>query len=103
MPAEVAELVRQYEGGADMKVLAARWGSHRTTMAGHLRRTGVALRRQGAVAAWQESVMPLGSGYALSGTGYLDGLSVAAIAQKVADATVAAVTDELDESATSTP
>lgn len=50
-----------------------------------------------AVAAWQESVMPLGSGYALSETGYLDGLSVAAIAQKVADATVAAVTADLDE------
>jgi nucleotide-binding universal stress UspA family protein len=43
-----------------------------------------------AIAAWQESVMPLGSGHALSETGYLDGLGVAAVAQKVADDTVAA-------------
>jgi hypothetical protein len=30
-----------------MKVLAARWGLHRTTVAGHLRQAGVKLRRQG--------------------------------------------------------
>jgi hypothetical protein len=33
--------------GDDMRGLAARWGLHRTTVAGHLRRAGVELRRQG--------------------------------------------------------
>ena len=49
--AEQAErLVREYEGGDDMTVLAARWGLHRTTVAAHLRRAGVTLRRQGVSA-----------------------------------------------------
>jgi nucleotide-binding universal stress UspA family protein len=48
-----------------------------------------------AIVAWQESVLPLGSGYVVSETGYLDGLSVADVAQKVADDTVAAVAAEL--------
>jgi nucleotide-binding universal stress UspA family protein len=52
-----------------------------------------------AVVAWQESVMPLGSGYPVGETGYLDGLSVAAVAQKVADDTVAAVVAEVGEPA----
>ncbi len=52
-----------------------------------------------AIAAWQESVMPLGSGYPVGETGYLDGRSVAEVAQKIADDTVAAVTAELGEPA----
>jgi DNA-directed RNA polymerase specialized sigma24 family protein len=44
---EVVELVREYESGADMTELAARWGVHRTTVASHLRRAGAELRRQG--------------------------------------------------------
>ncbi len=45
--AQVAELVAEYQAGADMKELAVRWHAHRTTVAGHLRRAGVELRRQG--------------------------------------------------------
>ncbi len=37
----------EYEAGADMRDLAARWGVHRTTVADHLRRAGIELRRQG--------------------------------------------------------
>ncbi len=37
----------EYQAGADMKELAGRWGVHRTTVAGHLRRDGTELRRQG--------------------------------------------------------
>lgn len=37
----------KYQGGADMRELAVRWHVHRTTVAGHLRRAGVELRRQG--------------------------------------------------------
>jgi DNA-binding CsgD family transcriptional regulator len=40
-------LVSEYAAGDDMKVLAARWGLHRLTVAAHLRRAGVKLRRQG--------------------------------------------------------
>ncbi len=44
---QAAELVAEYQAGADMKELAKRWDLHRTTVAGHLRRAGVELRRQG--------------------------------------------------------
>jgi hypothetical protein len=43
----IEQLVREYEAGDDMTALAARWGIHRTTVAGHLARVGVVLRRQG--------------------------------------------------------
>jgi DNA-directed RNA polymerase specialized sigma24 family protein len=46
-PEQVQMLVREYEAGDDMKVLATRWGLHRLTVAAHLRRAGVELRRQG--------------------------------------------------------
>lgn len=46
-PEQVDRLVSQYEAGDDMTELATRWQLHRTTVAGHLRRAGVALRRQG--------------------------------------------------------
>ncbi len=45
--AQVVELVAEYQAGADMRQLAQRWDVHRTTVAGHLRRAGVDLRRQG--------------------------------------------------------
>jgi DNA-directed RNA polymerase specialized sigma24 family protein len=45
-PSEVERLAQQYVASASMKVLAERWGPHRTTVAGHLRRDEVALRRQ---------------------------------------------------------
>ncbi len=44
---QVVELVAEYQAGADMRELAVRWQVHRTTVAGHLRRAGVELRRQG--------------------------------------------------------
>jgi hypothetical protein len=44
---QIEQLVHEYEDGDNMTVLAARWGLHRTTVAGHLRRAGVTLRRQG--------------------------------------------------------
>lgn len=44
---QVDQLVREYEAGDDMTVLAARWDMHRTTVAAHARRAGVELRRQG--------------------------------------------------------
>ena len=47
---QAAQLVAEYQAGDDMTVLAARWGLHRTTVASHLRRAGVALRRQGVPA-----------------------------------------------------
>lgn len=46
-PDEVAQLVAEYEAGDDMTVLAKTWSLHRTTVALHLQRAGVALRRQG--------------------------------------------------------
>ncbi len=46
-PDQVAELVAEYQAGADMKELAVRWQVHRTTVAGQLRRAAVELRRQG--------------------------------------------------------
>ncbi|WP_448619526.1 hypothetical protein [Geodermatophilus sp. URMC 65] len=39
--------MQEYEAGADMKALAAKWGMHRATVAAQLRRAGVKLRRQG--------------------------------------------------------
>ncbi len=44
---QAAELVAKYQAGADMRELVEQWGIHRTTVAGHLRRAGVELRRQG--------------------------------------------------------
>jgi DNA invertase Pin-like site-specific DNA recombinase len=46
-PAEVVALVQAYQSGADMKQLAIKFGVHRTTVAGWLRRLGIPLRRQG--------------------------------------------------------
>jgi len=47
IPAEIAQLVAEYQNGHDMQVLARTWGLHRTTVAAHLQRAGVVLRRQG--------------------------------------------------------
>ena len=44
---QTAELAAEYRAGTNMKQLALRWEVHRTTVAGHLRRAGVELRRQG--------------------------------------------------------
>lgn len=49
-PQQVEQLVAEYRASADMKELAARWSLHRTTVAGHLRKVGVELRRQGVPA-----------------------------------------------------
>lgn len=61
---QVAQLAREYEAGEDMTVLAARWGLHRTTVAGHLRRAGVLLRRQGVpIERLEEAVRLYGEGW----------------------------------------
>lgn len=46
-PEQMAQLAAEYEAGDSMKALAARWQLHRTTVAEHLRRAGVKLRRLG--------------------------------------------------------
>jgi lambda repressor-like predicted transcriptional regulator len=46
-PEQVEQLIAGYQGGDDMTVLATRWDLHRTTVAAHLTRAGVELRRQG--------------------------------------------------------
>jgi transposase-like protein len=43
----VQQLVADYEAGASVQDLAARWGIHRTTVAAQLRQADVRLRRQG--------------------------------------------------------
>ncbi len=62
----MAHLVCEYEAGDDMTALAVRWDLHRTTVAGHLRRAGVALRRQGVPAEMlAEAVRLYGNGWSL--------------------------------------
>ncbi len=46
-PGEIDQLVREYGAGDAMITLATRWGLHRTTVADHVRASGVRLRRQG--------------------------------------------------------
>ncbi len=56
----------EYFAGDDMAVLAAQWGLHRTTVAGHLKRVGVELRRQGVPAErMDEAVRLYGEGWSL--------------------------------------
>jgi hypothetical protein len=43
-PDEVDELVRAYESGANVYELAKRFACHRTTVSGHLKSRGVAMR-----------------------------------------------------------
>lgn len=46
-PAEQVEIVRRYQAGARMKVLASEYGTHRHTISLCLRRLGIPLRHQG--------------------------------------------------------
>jgi DNA invertase Pin-like site-specific DNA recombinase len=46
-PAELSELVADYQSGLTMRGVATRWGLNRHTVAGYLRRSGIELRRQG--------------------------------------------------------
>ncbi len=63
---QVAELVAEYQAGADMRELAVRWQVHRTTVAGHLRRAGIELRRQGlSDGQLDEAVRFYGEGWSL--------------------------------------
>ncbi len=67
---QVEQLVHQYESGEDMKQLAVRWGLHRSTVAGHLKRVGVALRRQGLSGEQlAEAVRLYGEGWSLQRLG----------------------------------
>ena len=45
-PEEVQELIMRYEDGESAKRLGARFGIHPTTVATHLKRNGVRVRRQ---------------------------------------------------------
>jgi uncharacterized protein (DUF433 family) len=63
---QVQQLVTDYEGGASMKELAARWSLHRTTVAAQLRQAGVRLRRQGLPADHMDEATRLyGDGWSL--------------------------------------
>jgi lambda repressor-like predicted transcriptional regulator len=63
---QIAHLVSEYEAGDDMAVLGLRWGLHRTTVAAHLRRAGVKLRRQGVSdESLDEAVRLYGEGWSL--------------------------------------
>ncbi len=44
---EITQLVAEYLAGDDIKIVAIRWGIHRTTVTSHLTRAGVPLRRHG--------------------------------------------------------
>jgi nucleotide-binding universal stress UspA family protein len=89
------------KSGHDRRIVVGVDGSQgsRTALAWALiqaRLTGAAIE---AVAAWQEPVMLVGYGYPVGGAGYLDGDSIAAIAQKTLDDTIAAVAADLGEPA----
>ena len=61
---QVDQLRSEYRAGASMKDLAKQWRLHRTTVAAHLRRGGVALRRQGVPdARLSEAVRLYGEGW----------------------------------------
>ena len=44
---QAKQLIAEYQDGASMQKIAKRWELHRTTVAEHLRRAGIQLRRQG--------------------------------------------------------
>lgn len=48
-PERAGRLVAEYQAGDSMQQLARRWRLHRTTVAEHLRRAGVSVRRRGIV------------------------------------------------------
>lgn len=61
---QVDQLLDEYRAGASMKDLANQWRLHRTTVAAHLRRAGVAPRRRGVPAArLLEAVRLYGQGW----------------------------------------
>jgi uncharacterized protein (DUF433 family) len=63
-PQQVERLVAEYQAGAGMKELAARWEIHRTTVAAQLRRAGVELRRRGIpVEELPEAIRLYGEGW----------------------------------------
>lgn len=63
---QVEQLAVEYLAGDDMTVLAAHWGLHRTTVAGHLRRAGIELRRQGIpTERVNEAIRLYGEGWSL--------------------------------------
>ena len=58
-PSETQQLVTDYRASEDMKVLAKRYGVHRTTIANHLHENAVELRRQGITAVALPEVIQL--------------------------------------------
>ncbi len=61
---QVDQLLSEYRAGASMKDLADQWRLHRSTVAAHLGRAGVALRRRGVPdARLGEAVRLYGEGW----------------------------------------
>jgi DNA-directed RNA polymerase specialized sigma24 family protein len=56
---QAQQLATEYEAGASIQELAARWGIHRTTVAAQLRQTGVQLRSRGVPADRRAEVVRL--------------------------------------------
>ena len=67
-----------------MQLLAKQWGLHRTTVAGHLRRAGVELRRQGIPAErLDEAVRLYGEGWSCQGLAERYGCEDETVRQKL--------------------
>jgi hypothetical protein len=47
-PAQVEQLIGEYQSGDNILKLAKRWRLHRTTVAEHLRRSGISVRKRGS-------------------------------------------------------
>jgi hypothetical protein len=63
---QAEQLVSEYQAGASMKDLAARWRLHRTTVASQLRLAGVVIRRQGVPGdRLDEAIRLYGDGWSL--------------------------------------
>jgi lambda repressor-like predicted transcriptional regulator len=86
---QVIQLVREYEADDDMTVLANRWQLHRTTVAGHLRRAGVALRRQGIrTEQMNEAIRLYGEGWSCQRLAERYGCSAETVRQALRQQTV---------------
>ncbi len=86
---QVAALVVEYQAGADMRELAVRWQVHRTTVAGHLRRAGVELRRQGlSEKQLSEAVRLYGNGWSLQRLAERSGCGAETVRQSLKSANV---------------
>jgi lambda repressor-like predicted transcriptional regulator len=60
---QTQQVTDEYEAGASMKELAARWDLHRTTVAAQLRQAGVQLRRQASDTLLDEAIRLYNDGW----------------------------------------